>query len=134
MEQQLKATRRVVTEWWRWCNDRADALYGKLLKTPVMQRGHLKIAETLPLRWETIENWFLPKSLAVMPTSLKQAVTQEQTYGVEVRVVDLIFKLLVMMQPGSLDEQDHLEQQLCSPNPCKDAAAALKELRRCSGR
>eukprot|EP00959_Pyramimonas_sp_CCMP1952_P183069 3828081-Pyramimonas_sp.AAC.1 len=55
---------------------------------------------------------------------------QEKTYGIDHRVVDVLFSLFKLMQPGSLDEQDHLHKQLTSPNTCRDPAAALKELRR----
>ena len=55
---------------------------------------------------------------------------QEKVYGVDSRVVEVIFALLKLLQPGSLDEKDHLLKQLTSPNPCREPAAALKELRR----
>ena len=55
---------------------------------------------------------------------------QEKVYGVDTRVVEVIYHLLKLLQPGSLDEQDHLQKLLTSPNPCREPAAALKELRR----
>ena len=103
------------------------------VKTSILQRGHMKVSGNLPRKWETIEDWFFPRFLLVMPTKLKDSIVQEMTYGVEVRVVDLLFRLLCLVQPGSLDEQDQLHKQLCSPNPCKEPAAALKELRRWFG-
>ena len=40
MEEQLKTTRRVVVDWWHWCNKLANQLYQQWLKTPVLQRRH----------------------------------------------------------------------------------------------
>ena len=55
---------------------------------------------------------------------------QEKTYGINHRVMDVLFLLFKMAQPGSLEEQDNLHHQLVSPNPCREPSAALKELRR----
>ena len=131
METQLKTTRRVVVDWWRWCNGQADKCYQLWLRTPILERNQIKkVASPLPRRWEPIEDWFLPKILAVVPAKLKDNVMQEKVYGVDARVVDVIYHLLKLMQPGSMDEQDQLQKSLTSPNPCREPAAALKELRR----
>ena len=39
VETQLKTTRRVVVDWWRWCNEVADRHYQRWLRTPVLQMG-----------------------------------------------------------------------------------------------
>eukprot|EP00959_Pyramimonas_sp_CCMP1952_P336998 7056980-Pyramimonas_sp.AAC.1 len=58
---------------------------------------------------------------------------QVQVRGVEVRVVDLLIKLPIILQTGFPGERCHLHKQFCSPNPCKDPTAALMELRRWFG-
>ena len=44
--------------------------------------------------------------------------------------MDVLFKLMTLMQPKGVEEQDALLKQLTSPNPCRDPAAALRELKR----
>lgn len=130
METQLKSTRRVVVDWWRSCNAIAEKHYRTWLQTPILMRNTLRVHESLPRRWESIEDWFLPKLLAIVPVKLKDSIMQERLYGADPRVVEVIFHLLKIMQPGSMDEQDHVHKILTSPNPCREPAAALKELRR----
>ena len=134
METQLKTTRRVVVDWWRWSNSCAERHYKTWLKMPIMERHKLKLTpDTLPRRWESIEDWFLPKIMAIVPTKLKDSVMQERVYGIDARVVDVLYSLLKLLQPGSMDEQDHLQKVMTSPNPCSQPEAALKELRRWFG-
>jgi hypothetical protein len=90
----------------------------------------MKIRDPLPRRWESIEDWFLPKILSIVPVKLKDSIMQEKTYGVDASVADVLFHLLKLLQPGSMDEQDHIHKVLTSPNPCRDPTAALRELRR----
>ena len=130
IETQLKSTRRVVVDWWRWCNETAERHYKLWLKTPILTRSSMKIQEALPRRWEPIEDWFFPRILAIVPERLKDSIMQERVYGVDARVVEVLFHLMKLLQPGSMDEQDHLHKILTSPNPCRDPAAALRELRR----
>ena len=60
METQLKTTRRVVVDWWRWSNSCAEQHYKTWLRTPIMERNQLKLTpDTLPRRRESIEDWFL---------------------------------------------------------------------------
>ena len=70
------------------------------------------------------------KILLIVPAKLKDSIMQEKVCGIDARVVEVMFKLLILLQPGSLDEQDHLLRQPASPNPCREPSAALKELRR----
>ena len=44
--------------------------------------------------------------------------------------MDVLFKLMTLMQPKGVEEQDALVKQLTNPNPCRDPAAALCELKR----
>ena len=127
METQLKTTRRVVVEWWKWCWTVAEKHYYIWLQTPILEKNYLKILDALPRRWELIEDWFLPRILAVVPAKLKDSVMHEKTYGIDHKVTDVLFGLLKLMQPGSLDEQDHLHKQLTSPNPCREPTAALRD-------
>ena len=53
---------------------------------------------------------------------------QERLYGMDDRVVDVLFKLFKLMKPGSLDELDHLLKKLTNPDPCSKPQTALKEL------
>ena len=134
IEMQLKTTRRVVVDWWKWSNSCAERHYKTWLKTPIMERHQLKLTpDTLPRRWESIEDWFLLKIMAIEPTKLKDSVMQGRVYGIDARVVDVIYSLLKLLQPGSMDEQDHLQKMMTSPNPCSQPEAALKELRRWFG-
>ena len=131
IEMQLKTTRRVVVDWWKWSNSCAERHYKTWLRTPIMERHQLKTApDTLPRRWESIEDWFLLKILAIVPGKLKDSIMQERVSGVNPRVVNVIFQLMKIMQPGSMDEQDQIQKIPTSPNPCREPAAALKELRR----
>ena len=41
-----------------------------------------------------------------------------------------MFRLMTLMQPKGVEEQDSITRQLTSPNPCKDPGAALKELKK----
>ena len=88
-----------------------------------------EIKEDMPLRFQTVEDWF-PRFLLCVPAKLKDAVIQEQTYGSSLRVMDVLFKLMTLMQPKGVEEQDALLKQLTSPCPCRDPAAASRELKR----
>ena len=128
MKTQLKATRPCVVSWWEWSNDKADELYQHWLKAHPTERMHLKIECALPRRWETVEGLMKPKLLKTMPPKLEEEVKQERVYGMDDRVVDILYKLLKMMKPGSLEEQDHLLKRLTTPDPCSKPQTALKEL------
>ena len=103
METQLKQTRRVVMEWWERGYGLADARYRRWLTLSALDRNALKIHDITPKRFEPIEDWFYPRILAVMPSKLKDSIVQEKTYGVASQTCDVIFKLLKLMQPGSLE-------------------------------
>ena len=130
VEAQLRTTRRVVMEWWQWSYAGAEIYYNHWLKLPLLQRNQIKISEDIPMRFQTVEDWFFPRFLLCVPTRLKDAVIQEQTYGANFRVMDVLFKLMTLMQPKGVEEQDALLKQLTNPNPCRDPAAALRELKR----
>ena len=126
----LKTQRRVVMDWWQWCYGNAKSTYQRWLHTNILQRNSLTVGLTTPRFYETIENYFLPRILAIIPSKLKDSIMQEKVYGIEATVTEVMFKLLKQFQPGSMDEQDSLERLLKSPNPCRDPQAALRELRR----
>ena len=130
VEAQLRTTRRVVMEWWQWSYAGAEIYYNHWLKLPLLQRNQIKISEDMPMRFQTVEDWFFPRFLLCVPTKLKDAVIQEQTYGANFRVMDVLFKLMALMQPKGVEEQDALVKQLTDPNPCRDPMAALRELKR----
>ena len=130
VEAQLRTTRKVVMEWWQWSYAGAEIYYNHWLKLPLLQRNQIKISEDMPMRFQTVEDWFFPRFLLCVPTKLKDAVIQEQTYGANFRVMDVLFKLMTLMQPKGVEEQDALVKQLTNPNPCRDPAAALRELKR----
>ena len=132
MHTQLQATRPVVEDWWRWCCDISDATYQRWLKMHPTTRVQLAVTEELPRRFSTVENWIKPKLLNVIPVKLKEEVQQERVYGMNDRVVDILYKLHKLFKPGSLEEQDQLRRQLTSPNACSRPQAALSELTRCS--
>ena len=69
-----------------------------------------------------------PKLLKAMPPKLEEEIEQERVYGLDDRCVDILFKLLKTMKPGSLEEQDHLLKRLTTPDPCSKPQAALKGL------
>ena len=131
VETVLRTTRRVVIEWWDAAYNKAEVSYKKWLQSPVLEREHIRATMVpVPPRWETVEDWFYPKFLEKMPPKIKEAAAQACIYGGRRTVSDLIFELLKLVQAGGLDDQDHVLRALVSPNPCKEPAAALKELRR----
>ena len=81
----------------RWCWTTAERHYDTWLRTPILERNHLKILDVLPRRWELVEDWFLPRVLATVPTKLKDSIMQEKTYGIDHRVVDVLFSLFKLM-------------------------------------
>ena len=93
----------------------------------------MKAQDPLPTRYKEVESWLYPKVLGTLPESIREHAQQERRFGLAPRVTDLLFKLLVHMQQGTLDEKDSLHKTLTSPNPCTNPAAALRELRRWYG-
>ena len=130
VEAQLRTTRKVVMDWWKWSYAGAEIYFNHWLKLPLLQRNQIKITEDMPVRFQTVEDWFFTRFLICVPTKLKDAVIQEQTYGANFHVMDVLFKLMTLMQPKGVEEQDALVKQLTSPNPCRDPTAALRELKR----
>ena len=98
-----------------------------------MERTRLKVQDPLPSRFKEVESWLCPKVLAALPETIRDYAQQERRFGLVPLVTDLLFKFLVHMQPGTLDEKDVLHKTLTSPNPCTSPAAALRELRRWFG-
>ena len=130
VEAQLRTTRKVVMDWWKWSYAGAEIYYNHWLKLPLLHRNQIKITEDMPVRFQTVEDWFFPRFLICVPTKLKDAVIQEQTYGANFHVMDVLFKLMTLMQPKGVEEQDALVKKLTNPNPCRDPTAALRELKR----
>ena len=52
-------------------------------------------------------------------------MVQERAYGVIIRVIDVLFKLMTLMQPKGLDEQDVVLKQLCHSGLVIDGLAVL---------
>ena len=77
-----------------------------------------------------IDDWYLPRVLAVLPWRLKEQVADERRLGKSFQVSDLLFLLMVQLKPATLDEQDSIQRQLCAPRACTDPQAALREYRR----
>ena len=62
-EAQLRTTRKVVMEWWKWSYAGAEIYYNHWLKLPLLQRNQKKITEDMPIRFQTVEDWFFPRFL-----------------------------------------------------------------------
>ena len=106
-------------EWWQGSYAGAKIYYNHWRKLPLLQRNQIKISEDMPMRFQT-------RFLICVPTKLKDAVIQEQTYGYNFRV---LFKLMTLMQPKGVEEQDVLVKQLTNPNPYRDPAETLRKLK-----
>ena len=127
---QLSATRLAVIDWWHWCNSTADMVYHQSVSSPPLGRNEICVGATVPRYYQTIESGFSPIYLVAVPDRIKEDAMLRRSWGTPIRVVDLIFKLLQLIKPGSLEEKDTMLKQLNSPNPCVQPTSASKELRR----
>ena len=95
MEAQLRTTRPSVVQWWRWCNDLVDEHYRDWIKTPLLERGQIKVHAVLPIKFQPIEDWLFPRILTLVPSEIKDEVVQERVYGVQAMVVEVLFELSI---------------------------------------
>ena len=72
----------------------------------------------------------MPRFLQLVPPRARELFTAEQNLGLPGRVVDLLFTTLTIWRPDSIEDKQTTLQMLVSPNPCREPAAALRELRR----
>ena len=130
IETLLLATRRVVRHWWRWAWSVASDSYNILDNPPSTNRIIPGRPHPVPPRFETVANYFLARFLEKLPAKIRDRSQEDATHGIRRHVGDLIFELMKVVAPGGLEDKDQLLRTLVSPNPCREPAAALKELRR----
>ena len=129
LETRFAATRPVVLQWFSWCWSIAEQHYAKWLRTHILQRADIQIETSVPVRFEWIDNHFQQRIYDALPHKIQTVVRQESLCGLRKRVVDMLYMLFQFAGPGTLDETDFILRRLRSPNPCKDPASALAELR-----
>ena len=71
VEAQLCTTRKVVMEWWQWSYAGAEIYYNHWLKLPLLQRNQIKISEDMPMRFQTVEEWFFSQISALCPYEIE---------------------------------------------------------------
>ena len=97
--------------------------YASWLEASPTERHLVQLDWEVPLRYEPIEGHFYPRLLAMVPTTIREAIVHEATYGVKASVADLMFRMLQVVQPSSLSAKDSILAKLTSPNPCRDPQA-----------
>ena len=127
----LRTTRTVVLDWWSWVTAVSESNYRAWISSPLHLRAQsTRVQERLPPRYQYIDSWFLPRFLPLVPPRARDLFTAEQNLGLAGRVVDLLFTMLTVWRPDSIEDKQTTLQMLVSPNPCREPSAALKELRR----
>ena len=100
----LQPTIPMVMEWWTWTWSSADSCYLQWLRLPALEKHQKRVEAAVPRRLLFVDDWFLPRVLAVLPWRLEEQAADERKLGRSYKVADVLFTLMVAMKPAMLDE------------------------------